>query len=359
MKLPCTFTLLVIALRTRYVRLVLLCFAGISPPVTAKMLVEKFEIQSSILAENKINLATKRSIYVILPPDYYASNRPYPVVYYVHNAFWDNHRIINDNQVDKILSRVFKRHRDKAFIFVAADFTTPSGGNFFGNNTISGRWFDYLAEEIIAEVDKRYRTIAKPLSRGVSGDMLGGYAALKFPMQHPGVVSSVYALHPVGTASGDRVPRFVPDWQQMNQAQQWSELQGFSQIFMMMAQAHAPNPDKPPFYADLMVELSDGKPLVNAETSYRLKQNFSLINWVPKHVKSLRDLNGLMLDWGRYDSNQDHVIANRRFAITLEDYGIEHEAEEYRGGAWDKIWVRYGRLEERMIPFFMRHLSYQ
>lgn len=359
MKLKFASFLSAIAIRSRYMRLFLLWVLVAAQPVTADMLVEQFEIQSSVLAENKINLAIDRSIYVILPADYYSNNKRYPVVYYVHNAWWDNHRVISENQADKVLTRVLANYQNKEFIFVLGDFTTPSGGNFFGNNEVSGRWFDYLADEIIPETDKRYRTLAKSESRGISGDFLGGYAALKFPMYHPDKISSLYALHPVGTAAGDRVPRFMPDWQQMNQAKEWSELTGFSQPYMMMAQAHAPNANKPPFYADFMVEIINGTPKVNAATSYRLKQNFSLIHWIPKHVQTLQNLKGLMLDWGRYDTNPDHIVANRRFVLTLEDYGIEHEAEEYRGGAWDKLWIPHGRIEARMIPFFIRYLSYE
>jgi hypothetical protein len=66
-----------------------------------------------------------------------------------------------------------------------------------------------------------------------------------------------------------------------------------------------------------------------------------------------------MFDWGRYDDNQDHVYANQKFTRVLDEYAVEHQAEEYRGGAWDENWIEHGRVADRMIPFFARYFEFE
>jgi hypothetical protein len=50
------------------------------------------------------------------------------------------------------------------------------------------------------------------------------------------------------------------------------------------------------------------------------------------------------------------VISNRQFSRKLEDLGIEHEAEEYRGDPWNRTWTEDGRFAKRVLPFLRRHL---
>lgn len=320
---------------------------------------EAFTISSEVLKNTKIGLDPEREIRVWLPPSYHQNIKRYPVVYYIHNIGWDNTRLFTDNHAGDFLEEAFKSGRSQEFIFVAGDFTTPSLGTFFGNNAVSGRWFDHISDELVPAIDKRYRTLAKAESRGLAGDFLGGYAAIKTPMLKPGLFSSVYALHPVGTDSGNVVRRTLPDWGLMNRAQTWDELNGFALPFMLMAQAHTPNPNKPPFYADLMMEFEDGKLTVNDENIRRLSQSFDLRNWVIRHPERLRKLKGFMFDWGRYDENQDHVYGNQKFTRMLDEFNIAHQAEEYRGGAWDRNWIERGRIADRLLPFFEHHLTFK
>lgn len=318
-----------------------------------------FTLSSKILQNTKIGLNPEREIRVWLPPTYHQTSKAYPVLYYIHNMGWDNTRLFSENRAGDVFDRAFANGKSREFILVAGDFTTPGWGTFFGNNAVSGRWFDHIINELVPEIDRRYRTLAKPGSRGIAGDFLGGYAAIKMSMLKPQAFASVYALHPVGTATGEKLMRTRPDWQLMNTAKTWEELSGREMAFMLIAQAHAPNPDKPPFYADLMVELVDGQLQVNDKHTRELQQAFLLDRWVATHTDELRLLKGFMFDWGRYDDNQDHVYANQKFTRELDEYDIEHQAEEYRGGAWDKNWVEHGRVADRLIPFFARHLEFK
>ncbi len=343
----------------------LFCFSVallISFEVTkAKGSVDSFTLKSQVLEESLVGIDTNRQIKVWLPSGYSSSNKSYPVIYYLHSFGWSNTQMFEVEQADKVLARSVERGVIDEFIFVVGDFTTDGFGSFYGNNKVSGRWEDHIVNELVPAIDARYRTIAEPRSRGLSGDMIGGYAALRIAMLQPGTFSSVYALHPVGTDIGETLMNSRPDWRLMNTAKTWSELDEniFSKVFMLMAQAYAPNPDKPPFYADLMLELKGDELVVNPSTTQRLHKNFLLSELVPSSVENLRRLKGLAFDWGRYDGNQDHVYANQKFTRKLDEYGIEHLAEEYRGNTWNKKWIEYGRVESDMLPFFQRFLEFE
>ena len=55
---------------------------------------------------------------------------------------------------------------------------------------------------------------------------------------------------------------------------------------------------------------------------------------------------------------QDHVYSNQSFTRKLDDLGIEHEAEEYRGDPWNQNWTENGRFYTRVLPFLNRYLVF-
>ena len=42
----------------------------------------------------------------------------------------------------------------------------------------------------------------------------------------------------------------------------------------------------------------------------------------------------------------------------LDELGIEHEAEEFRGLPWDKYWSDDGRAYTKVLPFIARRLTF-
>ena len=324
--------------------------------------VETFTLESQLLKQNKLELNPQREVWVWLPPSYDTSKKRYPVIQYVHNYGWSAKQMHEVERIGDTFKRALERSQTTEFIFVVGDYrATLTPGTFCGNNRVVGRWWDHITEELVPAIDKRYRTIAKPAARGLSGDFIGGYCAIRVAMERPGIFSSVYALHPVGTtSSGDRIFRSIPNWQLLNTAKSYEDLSGmdgFTRAFLLMAQSHVPNEDKPPFYADFMMEMVNGELVVNPDTVTRLRDGFSLINHVRHSVDALKSLRGFMFDWGRYDPNFGHVNSNQRFTRELDEYDIHHYAEEHRGSDWSEKWIPYGRVEDRMLPFFERYLE--
>lgn len=316
---------------------------------------------SKALEQNRTGLDLHRSVSVYLPPGYENGDQRYPVVYYFHSFNWDNERMFADGNVQRLFDRAIQHGVIRPFILAAANFSTNGVGSFYSNSSTSGNWIDYTIKEVLPLVEKRYRTLTNRNSRGLAGEFIGGYAALKFAMLYPELFSSVYALHPVGTGLGLVPGSMKPDWPRILAAHSLADLEGdgLSAVFVAMAQAYLPNPDRPPFYCDFMVEMENGEPTLNVEHSLLLQSRFSLDEMLRDKADSLRRMRGIKLDWGRYDPNPDHVYANEAFVRKLEAVGIEHEAEEYRGAVWDKNWTEHGRVEDNVLPFFNRYLDFE
>lgn len=318
--------------------------------------IEEFTITSAALSGNLIGLNPDRNIRVYLPASYVKGKKRYPVIYYFHSLGWSNEKFFADGNVQRTLDNAINSKKLIDCILVAGDFTGPGLGSFYSNAISSGRWIDHITQELIPAIDQRFRTTT---TRAAVGDMIGAYAAIKLAMDYPGLFSSVYAMHPFGTATGETLMHSRPDWKQMNLAREWKDLESniYSRVFMQMAQAYLPNPDKPPFYADLMVELQGDKLIVNANNVARLQQAFLLDARLPARANNLRQLAGFKMDWGRYDDNPDHVYANQKFTRMLEDYGVTHQAEEYSGNAWNQYWQGEERFKNEVIPFLNFYLN--
>lgn len=327
--------------------------AAAEPGGAPKGLVQNHSLTSSALTDNLIGLDPVRKISVYLPPGY-DGNRRYPVIYYLPIG----EQLLEDQDVTALFDHAIAEKRIAEFILVTGDFGVPDALNFFGNGSTTGRWLDYVSQELVPFIDKRYRTIPKPEARGISGHFLGGYAAFKLAMFHPEIFGSVYALHPVATDTGERPSLYRPDWREIHAAESFSDLQApYSNPFVAMAQSHLPNPDNPPFYADFIVEDVNGELVPNQTTIRKLRRTFHLAEMVPEYTENLLKLRGIKFDWGRNDATQAHVYGARKLSLLLEDYAIPHEAEEHGGNGWDYDFSREGHFYWRLLPFFNRHLA--
>ena len=115
---------------------------------------------------------------VVLPPGYglITSRRTrYPVLYLLHG--WGGN-------YDSWLTRT-------SLALYAAEHqlivVTPEGERGWYTDGVAGggRYETYLLQELIPDVDRRYRTIADRRGRGVAGYSMGGYGALKLGFKHP------------------------------------------------------------------------------------------------------------------------------------------------------------------------------
>jgi putative tributyrin esterase len=114
---------------------------------------------------------------VVLPAGYSGSQERYPVLYLLHGWQGDETNWVS-------LTHLVEDASAYKLIVV-----TPRGGNSWYVNSATraqDRYADYVFQDLIAEVDAHYRTIASPHARAVAGISMGGYGAMLFSLRHPG-----------------------------------------------------------------------------------------------------------------------------------------------------------------------------
>jgi putative tributyrin esterase len=116
---------------------------------------------------------------VLLPIDYQqpaAKTKRYPVVYLLHGL--TGHYT---NWVEKTQLANYSAAYD--FIIV-----TPEGndGWYTDSATVpSDKYESYILQELIPDVEKRFRAGSKREDRAIAGLSMGGYGAIKFGLKHP------------------------------------------------------------------------------------------------------------------------------------------------------------------------------
>jgi pimeloyl-ACP methyl ester carboxylesterase len=326
---------------------------------TASQVVSR-EVLSKSFSQNRIGVSAVRKMTVYLPPGYGRSTKRYPVIYFFPNAA-DNYRDVFDRQdAQRLFDSAIAHGVIDEFILLSVDTTTRFGSSWFTNSPVTGNWEDFAVHELVAYMDANFRTLVDRNSRGLLGDRMGGYGAIRIAMRHPEVFGSVYALHPVGTGTGIQLMYSRPNWDLLARAQSADDLKGdvFSTIFTSIFQAHLPNPDKPPLFIDLAAHKSGSQLVFDSNLTERLHRSFLLERMIPQYADNLKSLRGFKFDWGRSDGNQDHVYSNQAFTHKLNEFGVAHEAEEYNGSFGEKNWGEDGRIATEVLPFFRRHLVF-
>src|SRR5690242_7525834 len=171
-------------------------------PATQRVTVEMPEFTSVALTENPLGDPASRALPVVLPPGYADSGRRYPVIVGLTGFTGRGVMLLNDDawqpNLTQRLERLYAAGMPHA-IFVLPDCFTRYGGSQYLNSSATGRYEDYVIDEIIPFVDAHYRTLPAPASRAVAGKSSGGYGALVHGMRHPDVFGAV-ACHSGDTA---------------------------------------------------------------------------------------------------------------------------------------------------------------
>jgi hypothetical protein len=318
-------------------------------------------IQSVNFSHSKIGTSPVRKIAVYLPAGYDESSQRYPVIYFVPTSFESYRDAFDRRDAQGVFDRAIAAGMIGNFILVAVDMTTSLGSSWCVNSPVTGNWEDFMTQELTPYMDANFRTLPRSESRGIAGEFMGGYCAIRLGMEHPDIFSAVYGLHPVGTGSGLKVMLSLPNWNLMANAKSLDDVKkdGFSTIFTTIFQAHLPNPDKPPLYIDFAASMHGDQLVIDTRLAQRIRANFFLESMIPQYADNLKSLRALKFDWGRSDPNQDHVYSNQAFTHKLNEFGIAHEAEEYNGGGGDKNWGDDGRIYNEVLPFFQKHLVFE
>jgi hypothetical protein len=152
--------------------------------------IDQRRITSRALADNPLGDPAERPLEVYLPPGYDDEpDRRYPSVYVIQGytgalPMWHN-RTAYRPTFPEAADELFASGDAPPCIVVYVDAWTSYGGSQFVDSPGTGRYHTYLCEEVVAEVDANYRTLAEPAHRGISGKSSGGFGAMITPMLRP------------------------------------------------------------------------------------------------------------------------------------------------------------------------------
>ena len=117
---------------------------------------------------------------IVLPVGYASGQRRYPVLYLLHGWEGDETNWVKLTHLVELASRY-------ALIVV-----TPQAANSWYVNSATNpadRYADYIVDDLVAEIDGHYRTIASSHQRAIAGLSMGGYGALLLTLHHPDLFS--------------------------------------------------------------------------------------------------------------------------------------------------------------------------
>lgn len=131
---------------------------------------------------------------VLLPPDYEKSTRRYPTVYWTHGFGADLHSL-----AEHVVSRYAKGMASgdlPPMIYVLLDESCPGGTHEFADSVNNGPWGKALTTELIPYLEKKYRMMARPSGRFLTGHSSGGWAALWLQLAYPKVFGGTWPTAP-------------------------------------------------------------------------------------------------------------------------------------------------------------------
>lgn len=131
---------------------------------------------------------------VVLPPAYAADpQRRFPASYVIHGFGGDHSAAWNRGPA--IVKEISEGKRfDMIHVFLDASF--PTGHHVFADSVNNGPWGRALVEELIPHLESRFRLIAKPSARFLTGHSSGGWSSLWVQVSHPDFFGGTWSTAP-------------------------------------------------------------------------------------------------------------------------------------------------------------------
>lgn len=328
---------------------------------------ESFEIESTAIANNTLGDPSRRTVAVYLPEGYDDSQDSYPLLVDIvgftgsglAHLSW---KPFGENVAQRVDRLVAEGKMGPAIIAFPDCFTTL-GGNQYVNSSVMGNWADFLIEEMVPELESRFRVKPGRDHRGLFGKSSGGYGSILHGM--------LYAEHwgAVACHSGD----MAFDWcyrgdfpkTLMHLARNGGSIEAFvsglaektkisnddmhTLMVLAMATSYDPAPELP-YGVRLPVDME------TCEMDDTLWSRW--LTWDPAQLieredvqENLRSLRGLFIDCGSKDQYA-LLYGARTLKRRLEKLGIDHHYEEFPDN--------HSSIDYRMdvsLPFLYSKLS--
>ncbi|HEX2051807.1 MAG TPA: alpha/beta hydrolase-fold protein [Actinomycetota bacterium] len=321
---------------------------------------ERLVVESEVLAGNPLGDPTRRPLYVFVP-DGIADGERVPAIYVIQGMTGQLDMFFNRPAFEPTtfewMCGAFADASVPRALLVFVDAWTRFGGSQFVNSAGTGRYMDYLCDEVVPFVDSRYPTVAQPGARGLTGKSSGGYGAMVVPMMRPDVFGAL------ATHSGDAlfevcylpdfresarvlrdrydgsVERFVEDFETSERFTVSDELLNS----YTMALCYSPDEARPGT-AVLPFDTATG---ALRDDVWERWLAWDPVRMVPKHADALAGMRLVYVDAGTSDEYYLDLGA-QAFSNALTEHGIEHTLELFEG--------KHGRITWR-YPLAVKALA--
>jgi len=297
------------------------------------------EHESRVLKGNPLGDPARRELWVYLPPGF-DERRRYPVLWCLIGFTGTGSMAVAGNRWAPGLAERLDRliaGGCPPVIVAFPDCFTRLGGSQYMNSEATGRYEDYLCDELIPFLDGSFPTLPSRDARGVFGKSSGGYGALRLGMRKPDLFSAV-ACH-----SGDMafaltyLPGFartaarlakagsLEAWLREFESTEKKKSADFDAInTIAMASCYSSDPAQPLGIA-LPFDRESGELLPDVWARWK---EHDPVEMVKTHADALRRMKLLFLDCGSEDEYQLH-LGMRLFAKRCGELGIPCEVEEF------------------------------
>jgi enterochelin esterase family protein len=318
-------------------------------------------LDSVVLRGNALGDPTERELHVYLPPGHDPA-RAYPALLAVVGFTGTGAMLFNVDPLGEDLRRRLDRlilsGRCPPVIVAAPDCFTRVGGNQYLNSSATGRYEDYLMDEVLPFVARSYR-----VGRwGVFGKSSGGYGSIMLGMRHPDV------FHALADHSGDSNFElcYIPDFSDALDAFReaggpakwlerfWADENRHKRKYnkplnvLAMAAHYSPNPTSPHLGIDFPFDLETGA--FRADVWKRWRE-LDPVNLVERHADALRKLGLIYVDCGTRDEFTLQWGA-RALVAEMRRVGLSPHHEEFDDGHMS-VSYRY----DVSIPLLVRALE--
>jgi hypothetical protein len=303
-------------------------------------------VHSEVLEGNPLGDPAERPLYVYRPPGVQAGGEAVPSVYVIQGFtgqvdMWLGRSFMEPTFIER-LDAMFAAGECPDAVIVLVDAWTSRGGSQFLNSTGTGRYLDYLGDEVVPFIDERYPTLAHRDHRGISGKSSGGYGAMVVPMLRPDLFGGLAshagdalfecAYQPDFPAVARQLrDTFEGSWEVFHERlaeQQAFDFSKFGKPLEMYgyACAYSPDPERPG-HALLPFETDTGR---LREDVWQRWLDLDPVRMAPRHADALRSMRRIYLDAGRSDEWYLDLGA-QAFANELTALGVEHSLELFDG----------------------------
>ena len=304
---------------------------------------DQLVVESDVLADNPLGDPARRPLYVYRPPGIELDHpKPLPSVYVIQGFtgqldMWLSHSPLEPNMIER-LDAMFTSRACPDAIIVFVDCWTTRGGSQFINSASTGRYLDYLCDEVVPFIDTRYPTLSSRDHRGLSGKSSGGYGAMVVPMLRPDVFGALAshagdalfeccylpAFRNVARGLRDNFEGSYEVFFERLSAADHFDFAKFGDAWEMYGYASAYSPDlNAPGRALMPFEISTGR-LV--DDIWALWLEHDPVRMAPHHADALRSMHRIYLDAGKSDEYYLDLGA-QAFAEELAKIGAAHTLE--------------------------------